>query len=273
MAMISHDTGEFLEVNKALLNYVGYTKEEFLRLSFWDITPREYDSQEQSQIEELNRTGKFGPNEKEYIRKDGKKVPIRLSGFKVVDVDEREVVWGVIENITLERRLKEQCEIEKRLSVTDHLTGLFNRQRLDETVDHEIRRAIRHTSAFSIIMLDLDFFKNVNDTYGHKIGDEVLIEVAKILQQQTRKTDVVGRWGGEEFMIICPEPDGQDGEELAEKVRAKIEQHPFAIVGNITASFGVSLYQQSDQDRSIVERVDRALYQAKRQGRNCVVGL
>jgi PAS domain S-box-containing protein len=155
MAMIRHDTGEFLEVNEALLGYVGYTKDEFLKLSFWDITPREYESQEQTQIDELNRTGKFGPNEKEYIRKDGKRIPIRLSGFKLIDVDEREVVWGIIENITLEKELKEQHEKVKRLSVTDHLTGLFNRQKLDEALDNEINRANRSTSPFSVIMLDL----------------------------------------------------------------------------------------------------------------------
>lgn len=273
MAMISHDSGEFLEVNKALLSYVGYTKVEFLQLSFWDITPREYDPQEQGQIEELNRTGKFGPNEKEYIRKDGTRFPIRLSGFKMIDLDEREVVWGVIEDITLERKLKEQYEREKILSVTDYLTGIFNRQKLDEALDQEINRAGRYNSSFSVILLDLDRFKGVNDTYGHKVGDEVLIEVATVLQQHTRKTDIVGRWGGEEFMIICPKPDGQGGEKLAEKVREKIEQHSFSVVENMTASFGVSHYHQSDQDRSVVERADNALYQAKEQGRNCVVAL
>lgn len=271
MAMICHDTGEFLEVNKALLSYLGYTKDEFLTLSFWDITPREYDSQEQSQMDELNQTGKFGPNEKEYIRKDGKRVPIRLSGFKMIDVDKRDVVWGVIENITLERQLKEQHNKVKRLSVTDYLTGLSNRQKLDEALGHEINCATRYTSSFSTIMLDLDYFKKINDTYGHQVGDGVLIEVSAILQRYTRKTDIVGRWGGEEFMIICPEIDGQDGEKLAEKIRAKIERYSFKVIGNITASLGVSIYKQSDQDKSVVERADKALYQAKEQGRNRVV--
>ena len=273
MAMIRHDTGEFLEVNEALLSYVGYTKDEFLKLSFWDITPREYDSQEQSQIDELNRTGKFGPNEKEYIRKDGKRVPIRLSGFKLIDVDEKEVVWGIIENITLEKELKEQHKKVTRLSITDHLTGLFNRQKLDEALENEINRANRSASPFSVIMLDLDYFKIVNDKYGHQVGDEVLIEVSKILQQCTRKIDLVGRWGGEEFMIVCLETDGQGGEKLAEKIRKKIGQYSFTVVGNITASFGVSTSEQSDEAKSIVRRADKALYQAKAQGRNRVVRL
>lgn len=273
MAMISHDTGEFLEVNNALLSYLGYTKDEFLKLSFWDITPREYDSQEQSQIDELNRTGKFGAHEKEYIRKDGKRVPIRLSGFKFIDTDEREVVWGIIENITLERELIELYEKAKHVSFTDHLTGLFNRQKLDEALEYEINRATRSNASFSVIMLDLDFFKSVNDTYGHQVGDEVLIEVSKILKLSTRKTDIVGRWGGEEFMIICPETDERGVDKLAENIRINIEHHTFPVIENKTCSFGVANYVKSDQVQSIVERADKALYQAKERGRNCVVSL
>lgn len=271
MAMISHDTGKFLEVNNALLSYVGYTKKEFLKLTFWDITPREYEDQEESQINELNRNGKFGPNEKEYIRKDGKRVPVRISGFKLIDLDKREVVWGLIENITLEKELKEQYKKLKCLSVTDHLTGLFNRQKLDEVLDNEIHRSNRSTSTFSLIILDLDRFKSVNDTYGHQAGDEVLIEVSKILQESSRKTDIIGRWGGEEFMIICPETGGKGGEKLAEKIRRNIEQHLFSVAGNKTSSFGVCSYQPDDDAKSIVDRADQALYQAKIQGRNRVV--
>jgi len=272
MAMVCHDSGEFLEVNNALLGYVDYSKEEFLKLSFWDITPREYDTQEQSQIEELNRTGRFGPNEKEYIRKDGSRFPIRLSGFKLIDVDEREVVWGIIEDISLERDLKAQNEQIKRLSITDHLTGLFNRQKMDELLSHEIHRAQRSHSPFSLIMLDLDYFKSVNDSYGHQVGDEVLIEAAQILQQSIRKTDAVGRWGGEEFLIICPDTDAQGGAQLAESIRSKIAQHRFSVAGHRTASLGVSHYHTSDSAKSLLERADSALYQAKQQGRNCVVG-
>lgn len=273
MAMISHDTGEFLEVNNALLKYLGYTKEEFLKLSFWDITPNEYDAQEESQIEELNRTGKFGAHEKEYIRKDGKRVPIRLSGFKFIDTDDREVVWGIIENITLERELIELYEKAKQVSCTDHLTELFNRQKLDESLDHEINQAARSHASFGVIMLDLDYFKSVNDTFGHQVGDQVLIEISKVLQLSTRKTDIVGRWGGEEFVVICPETDAQAVDKLAEHIRKNLEQHTFAVIGHKTCSFGVTHYVKSDQVKSIVERADKALYQAKAQGRNCVVTL
>ncbi len=100
MALVDHSSGNFIDVNEALLNYTQYTKEEFLKLSFWDITPREYDSQEQEQIATLNRTGSFGPNYKEYIRKDGTRFPISIRGFMLTDVDGRKLVWGIIEDLS-----------------------------------------------------------------------------------------------------------------------------------------------------------------------------
>jgi len=273
MAMICHDTGAFREVNKALLSYIGYTKDELLSMTFWDITPEEYAFQEQSQVDELNRTGRFGPNEKEYIRKDGTRVPIRLSGFKLVDVDGREVVWGVIENITLEKEIEAQNEKLKRLSVTDHLTGLFNRQKLEETLANEIDRASRTDSCFSVIMLDLDFFKCVNDTHGHPVGDAVLMEVSKLLKRGSRRTDIVGRWGGEEFMIVCPATDLQGAKRLAEKLRTLIERHEFPVVRHETCSLGVFCNEGGDDASSTIQRVDQALYRAKQRGRNCVVSV
>lgn len=109
MALVDHVTGEFLEANQALLGYTGYTKAEFLKLSYWDITPSEYESQERVQIEDLNRSGSFGPNEKEYIRKDSSRFPISLQGFLINDVDGRKLVWGIIEDITIKKKVQKQA--------------------------------------------------------------------------------------------------------------------------------------------------------------------
>lgn len=105
-ALVLHETGEFLEVNNAILESTGYSKEEFLQLSYWDLTPKEYEAQEIQQLETLNKTGRFGPNFKEYIRKDGSRYPISISGALFVDVDGRNVVWGIIEDLS-ERRESE----------------------------------------------------------------------------------------------------------------------------------------------------------------------
>lgn len=100
MALVNHETGDFLEVNNSILKATGYTKEEFLNLSYWDITPREYEAQEIQQLQELNKTGRFGPNQKEYIRKDGTRYPLSISGALYVDINGKKVVWGIIEDIT-----------------------------------------------------------------------------------------------------------------------------------------------------------------------------
>lgn len=271
MAMVSHDTGEFLEVNDALLSYVGYTRSEFLAMSFWDITPRKYDFQEQTQIEELNQTGRFGPNEKEYIRKDGSLVPIRLSGFKMLDVDGREVVWGVIENISTEKSLEAEREKLRRMSITDHLTGLNNRQKLEEVLLDAVNRL--NQSPFCVILLDMDHFKLINDSFGHSAGDYALVEVADILKSHARQTDITGRWGGEEFLIICPDTSIDEARQLAEKVRHAIEQTTFTKAGNTSASFGISQLTEGDSSSSLINRADKAMYQAKRKGRNQVICL
>ena len=113
LAMIDQQTGQFFEVNQALLNWTGYTRQEFLALRFWDITPPEYQLQEEQQIEDLKRDGRFGPNQKEYIRRDGTRFPIRISGFNLIDVDGKPVVWGIIENLS---EHLERIKLEKKLA-------------------------------------------------------------------------------------------------------------------------------------------------------------
>jgi diguanylate cyclase (GGDEF)-like protein len=153
----------------------------------------------------------------------------------------------------------------------DQLTGIYNRKRLDEALDHEIERFFRYGHSFSVIMIDIDHFKNVNDSYGHQVGDQVIIQIATVLNKQIRVTDTLGRWGGEEFMLICPETEPDDTLQLAEKLRKAIEEKIFATVGHQTASFGFASYRKEDKANDIVKRADDALYNAKERGRNRVV--
>jgi diguanylate cyclase (GGDEF)-like protein len=157
-----------------------------------------------------------------------------------------------------------------RLAVTDTLTGLFNRLKTDEVLDREFQRSLRFGQPFSVILVDIDKFKHVNDTHGHHVGDQVLVAVAMTLQTHTRETDVLGRWGGEEFIIVCTHTDQNGAVKLAENLRQRLEDHKFPVVQQMTASFGVATYQLGDQPKDIVARADAALYQAKRQGRNRV---
>ena len=166
--------------------------------------------------------------------------------------------------------LEKNSELEQ-LSITDRLTGLYNRLYLDRTLTREMATAQRSGNAFSLILIDVDKFKSVNDTYGHPVGDQVLIKVSEILQSRVRVTDVAGRWGGEEFLVICPATDADGAVEVAEKLRALIEQTEFTQARNCTASFGVSTYTEGDTIAALVTRTDQALYSAKESGRNKVV--
>jgi len=173
----------------------------------------------------------------------------------------------------VEHRTKELYEKNRQLkilSVTDKLTNTYNRIQLDNTIEKEIQRANRKNSHFGIVIIDIDYFKKVNDTYGHQVGDTVLIEFSNILKQNTRRTDTVGRWGGEEFVIICVEADLQELLSLATILKEKIEKHTFSTVKTKTASFGVATYKKPESAQDLINRADKALYIAKENGRNRV---
>jgi len=166
--------------------------------------------------------------------------------------------------------LEQQNKELENLSVTDRLTQLFNRTKLDDVLTLEVLRANRQETEFSVMMLDLDHFKVVNDTHGHKVGDQVLVDLARLLSSGVRMTDVIGRWGGEEFMVLCIGTDLDGCKALAEKLRRQIETHDFPVIGHMTASFGVSMYAQEDTPDKLVDRADKAMYCAKTNGRNQV---
>jgi diguanylate cyclase (GGDEF)-like protein len=170
----------------------------------------------------------------------------------------------------LKEQLVEKNEALNQLAVTDQLTGLYNRLKLDATLKGEFERSERYTHAFGIILVDIDNFKEVNDTHGHQTGDKILLNFAELLMNHTRKTDIVGRWGGEEFLIICPETCETGIMKLAKNLCGIIQKHKFPVILSKTASFGVALYRQGDSIQTIIKRSDEALYNAKESGKNCV---
>jgi len=194
----------------------------------------------------------------------------RIAKYSIaVDITELKEVQNSLAEAHAELALKtKMLEVS---AITDRLTKIYNRVKLEEVFDYEMSRSNRGESTFSVMILDIDKFKNVNDEYGHLVGDKVLIEFAQILKEQIRTSDTLGRWGGEEFMIICPGTHETDAIKLAEKLRQIIDQYEFTTVGNKTASFGISVFKEGDTDDALVERADKALYQAKNNGRNQVV--
>jgi len=167
---------------------------------------------------------------------------------------------------------KEARYIEElhRLSVTDSLTGLYNRRRINEVLEEYVNNANRYKDIFSLILFDVDDFKHINDRYGHNTGDQVLTHIAETAKNILRKTDYIGRWGGEEFLILLPKTEKKDAVEIAEKLRIEIQTILFPETFSVTCSFGVAEYFEHLEIDSIVNNADKAMYHAKNSGKNRV---
>ncbi len=172
-------------------------------------------------------------------------------------------------DVKIRTRELEQANIElRKLATTDVLTQLNNRSKIDSEITMKYEIFKRYKRVFSIILIDVDFFKQVNDTHGHLIGDYVLKVIAQILKNNVRSIDVVGRWGGEEFLIICGETNIDGAYNLAEHIRKIIESCQFEYVKHKTASFGIAQIDDTLSIDALIKKADDALYKAKNSGRN-----
>jgi diguanylate cyclase len=170
-------------------------------------------------------------------------------------------------NRELERLNK---ELEYQAS-RDALTGAYNRIKFDSLLEAEIKRCNRYPRPMTLAMLDIDYFKEINDHHGHAVGDSALRQFVALVFEHIRECDVLARWGGEEFMILFLETPLEESLSVAEKIRQKIENYSFDGFGNMTCSFGITQLQEEDDINSLNKRVDEALYQAKTAGRNRVI--
>ena len=211
----------------------------------------------------------------------GRKIML-LNARKIYrEMNHVEMILLAIEDITERKKAEDQLKL---FASMDGLTGIANRRHFDDTLDLEWRRAMRSAKPLSLIIVDVDYFKNyndfkkINDTYGHRIGDIVLREFAQLVKRHTRKPDVFARYGGEEFIVILPDTNAEGAYLFAESIREKIEnmniEHKCSKVGkNVTVSLGVSTTvpkKDSTQDK-LISMADKALYKAKERGRNHVV--
>lgn len=171
-------------------------------------------------------------------------------------------------SISVDKTEKKHLEV---IAEMDSLTEIYNRRKIDNCLQQEYERSKRYGSLFSVLMIDVDYFKNVNDKYGHFVGDKVLHRLAILLNENTRTVDEVGRWGGEEFLVVCPETELKDAVTVAENLRKVVELHEFPDVGHITISIGVEVFKPEQGLKQTLEQADYYLYQAKKQGRNRVV--
>ena len=185
-----------------------------------------------------------------------------------IDIYEKPLYSVIMHNITNQELYKQQLEF---LSETDTLTGISNRLVFNRTLVQEIQRAHRYHSELALLMFDIDHFKNINDTYGHEVGDQVLVTLCEVIGELLRETDVFCRIGGEEFTVVMPETNLEQATQTAERLRKAIETLPSqTLPTSLTVSFGVVSMTRWDNDKTILKRADDALYQAKKNGRNRV---
>lgn len=155
-------------------------------------------------------------------------------------------------------------------AVHDQLTGLYNRHKIESFMAQEVSRCARYGSSFSLIIFDLDHFKSINDRFGHNEGDAVLTDVSFLVNDGIRESEIAGRWGGEEFLIILPETQLEGAVPVAERLRMSVESYRFSIPETVTISVGVATLRPGDTPHELIQRADAALYSAKESGRNCV---
>ncbi|MGM0594637.1 MAG: sensor domain-containing diguanylate cyclase [Pseudomonadota bacterium] len=266
--VVTDAAGNIVYVNRAFEAQTGYRREEVLGKSPSILKSGEHDASFYERLWDCITAGEtFRATFTERAR-DGRRfyqeqtiTPVKGEG----DLITHFVATGkdISERVEVERELK-------RLATTDKLTGINNRLRFEQLLEKELERGERYRRRLALIMFDIDHFKQVNDNYGHDIGDKVLKKIARVVEAKLRRPDAFARWGGEEFMILAPETDLDGALELAERLREAVTEADFAPVGKVTASFGVAGCRNDDTLRALVRRADRALYRAKEQGRNRV---
>jgi diguanylate cyclase (GGDEF)-like protein/PAS domain S-box-containing protein len=264
--------GRYIEFNEAFRRICDYTRDELNGLDYWALTPKEYAEQEALQLESLNRRGSYGPYEKEYIRKDGRRIPLRLNGALVTGSDGQQYIWSTVEDITDRKRTE---EVMYRLAHYDALTSLPNRTLFLDRLGQDIKKSNRSGHALALLYIDLDQFKEVNDTLGHHVGDALLLDAARRITTCVRDSDTVARLGGDEFTVILPDLVDAVADSRIERVTQALIHaltEPFHIGGetiHISASIGITVYPaDADGAESLLKNADQAMYAAKNGGRN-----
>ncbi|MFH1913012.1 MAG: PAS domain S-box protein [Pseudomonadota bacterium] len=268
MLLMDPRTGRIVDANPAAVQFYGYTAKTLRTMAFADINAQDEAAIFKEMVE--SRREKRAYFIHRHLLASGEVRDVEVYSGPIM-VQSNQLIYSVIHDITERARLEREM---KRLATTDALTGAGNRHEFFRLAELELRRARRYGNALSVIMLDIDYFKSVNDTHGHQAGDEVLKALSALVRAALRDTDIFGRLGGEEFAIVLPETDLAGGGLVAQRLRSELAGLTVRlrdIAVNFTVSIGVT--ELRDKDRLIedaINRADEALYRAKRMGRNRV---
>ncbi|MGE5677904.1 MAG: diguanylate cyclase [Pseudomonadota bacterium] len=266
MLCVSDLDGNFHRVNKKFEEIMGYSAEELEGRSFLDYV---HEDDKKATLEAIQNLSEKEANSRfinRYLTRDGEYRYIEWHAQPSIGKYTYLSARDITENVMREEKLE-------NLAIKDQLTGVYNRHFFDAIIDREMELSDQNHRPLSMILIDLDHFKKVNDTWGHPEGDEVLKQTARIVSDTIRVSDLLIRFGGEEFIILLPSTTIEGAAAAAEKVRSRIENHIHPVCGKQTASFGVAEKLQGEEFASLYHRLDKALYQAKQGGRNRVVSL
>jgi diguanylate cyclase (GGDEF)-like protein/PAS domain S-box-containing protein len=282
LAVTSPTSKRWLQVNDYMCEMLGYPREELMELAWTEITHPDDLAANLALFKRL-AAGEFDSFQfdKRFLRKDGGIVDTTMECRCMRRRDGSvETVVIMVQNITERKRteaaLKRAFDDLQQQAITDSLTGLYNRRFLHEVLPRELTRAHRKKTPVAVMMIDIDHFKRVNDTYGHETGDRVLKEIALLIKATVRASDICCRYGGEEISVVLPEAPIEGARRRAEAIRAAIEKHVISFPAqkriSVTVSLGVAVYPDHGGDaEALLRAADKALYEAKNGGRNCVV--
>ncbi|MCX7925397.1 MAG: diguanylate cyclase [Fimbriimonadales bacterium] len=268
--------GVIHEWNLAAQQLYGYTKEEVLFHPFYEKVFRGASASKlHEMLQHVMQGAIISGIESEDYDREGKLHYVIRSAFPIRNAL-REVVGAIVSVVDVTYRVEYENQLKalnqklQNLAVTDGLTGLHNHRAFQDYLEEQFQLAMRNKHPLSLVLMDVDHFKQYNDTFGHQAGDEVLRTVAQVLREHIRGEDMVARYGGEEFVIVLPHADSESAAMVAERLRRAVESVPWAL-RPITGSFGVaSLRPDMETRQELIEAADQALYQAKKNGRNRV---
>jgi diguanylate cyclase (GGDEF)-like protein/PAS domain S-box-containing protein len=271
LVKITDREGRMVFVNQALQDKTGYSEHEMLGKKPSMLKSELQDPKKAKELWDTILAGHVYHNRIINRCKDGSTYHEETTISPIFHA-EGTIEYFVSTGKDVSQQVKMQQQLNE-LAMKDPLTHLFNRRHLSMVLDAEIKRADRYDNQFGLIMFDVDHFKEINDTFGHDVGDEVLRRMAEAVQEEVRESDQLGRWGGEEFLLIALELNKTRTELLAEKIRKLIAGIEFSGAGRVTVSIGATGYHSGEGEMMLLKRADQALYLAKKKGRNRVESL
>lgn len=281
--------GVITYVNRQFCNISGYTESELLGKPHNIVRHPDMPRAAFKEMWETIKAKKTWKGVVKNLKKDGDVYIVNTTIVPITDMDGEIVEFiGIRHDVTELERTKEQLRIlnfamkrkvdelygmtqdlEQQATI-DSLTGIYNRYKFNELFTIEIQKARTNKTPLSLVMFDIDRFKQINDLHGHQVGDKALVEVAQVVSQNIARGSIFARWGGEEFVVLLPSQDVSMAAKSAEEIRVVVENNYFSTVGHITVSFGVAEFEESDERSELLKKADEALYLAKRSGRNRV---